>query len=109
AKVVDDSARRVLGDRRAARVDRDLWRDELFGNAALARVGNSHGVGRGTWTRVGACSWPGNGARRSWRRDWTRGCVWIDSTADESVVRRWRDRPGDVHFGLGAARRDRTL
>ena len=49
------------GNRAAARVDRDLRRDELFGRPAHARAWNSHGARRGATKRAGARRRPGDG------------------------------------------------
>src|SRR4029079_19460829 len=64
AKTVDDTARSVLGPRRAARVDRHLRRDELLGGAAVARAGDQDGAGRGAWTRVATRRGSGDGGGR---------------------------------------------
>ena len=109
AQAVDDPARRVLGHRAAARVDRHLRRDELLRRAAHARARHSHGARRGADERARSRRRPGHGARRRRSGDRTRS---PRSGSRASLTTQLygveRDRSGDVRARVGAARRRRA-
>ena len=108
AQADDDSARRVLGHRAAARVDRHLRRDELLRHPAHARARHSHGARRGARTRARSRREPGHGARRRRSRDWAGGRVLAHPLSRDAALLGEGNRSRHVRARCGRAHRHRA-